>query len=113
MKHKIEVQKGDSCITDIVINSRQDEGWYEYIPQTGDRIELKMKNSSQQIVETVCVTVSDTEAGRISINMPTNLEAGKYTYDVTLTVTNEKGNPETYTICDENIYIVKEDEGHA
>ena len=112
-RHKITVEKGDTCITDVVIETKQDEGWYEYIPQINDKIQAVFKDHSNIVVKTVNVEVPSEEARRISIMMPSDLETGEYTYDVTLVCRGDDGEDEVHTICDDNIFIVKEDERNA
>ena len=112
-RHRITVEKGDSCITDVVIMSRQAEGWYEYIPKQGDRIKAVFKDKGSTVVREVTSEVTSDEVKRISLEMPSDLDAGDYTYDVSLTYRNEEGKDEVHTICDDNIFIVKEDERNA
>jgi len=112
-KHRITVEKGDTCITDIIITSRQTEGWYEYVPKLGDRVEAVFKNKENSVVKTVGAEVTSEEIERLSIEMPSDLDAGEYTYDMKLTYRNEDGKTEVHTICDDNIFIVKEDKRNA
>lgn len=112
-KHRIVVEKGNTCITDIVITSRQEDGWYEYIPKSGDIIKAVFKDKSNTVVKTVVSEVTTDKVKRISIEMPSELNAGNYTYDVLLVYRNYDGKEEVHTICDDNIFIVKEDERHA
>lgn len=112
-RHRITVEKGDSCITDVVIISKQDEGWYEYIPKQGDRIKAVFKDKGSTVVREVTSEVTSDEVERISLEMPSALDAGVYTYDISLTYRNEEGKDEVHTICDDNIFIVKEDKRNA
>ena len=111
-RHKITVSKDDQCITDIIINTRQPEGWFEYIPKAGDKFRVVVKNRRNDIVRETVTTVQDGNAERISLTIPTDLDGGKYTYDVMLILTEEEKET-THTICDENILIIKEDDAYA
>ena len=112
-KHRITVEKGDTCITDVIITTKQTEGWYEYIPKTGDKIKAVFKDKGSTVVREVTSEVTSDEIKRISLEMPSDLDAGEYTYDISLTYRNEESKDEVHTICDDNIFIVKEDKRNA
>lgn len=104
-KHKIIVNKWDKCLTDLLIKFKQEEGWYEYIPYEGDEITVTFRDASGTVKDTQTYEVPDANAKRITIEMPTTLDAGEYTYDVVLTTEDE----EVYTMCENNIFIIKEE----
>ncbi|MCQ2464677.1 MAG: DUF4469 domain-containing protein [Oscillospiraceae bacterium] len=111
-KHKIICEKGDKCITDLIIKSKQDEGYYEYIPVSGDEITVTVSDEAGTVKSQKTITVGENNVERISIDMPTDLDAGEYTYDIVLR-TAEGEETETYTLCTDNIFIIKEDANNA
>lgn len=108
-KHKIVVERGDTCIPVLFVLTRQDDGYYEYIPKKGDSVSLYIKNSNGTSVSLVRREIGFDNTERITLNIPTNLEKGEYTYDVVL----ETSEGEIHTICDDNILIIKDDGAHA
>lgn len=109
-KHRIIVERLDKCLAEIMIISKQPEGNYEYIPVKGDKLKVRIKDKKDTVVKTYEITVSEDLSDRMSMDIPTDLEAGEYTYDISITYAD---SDERHTVCDDNILIIKEDEGHA
>lgn len=107
--HRTVVERGDTCLIELEILVSQPEGWFEYIPDGGDAISVYIKNKSNEIVTQQTVTVEEGNTERIMLNIPTNLPAGDYTYDVTI----DTSYGEKHTICDEYILKIKEDGAYA
>lgn len=108
-RQRIIAEKGDQCDVELEIRIRQDEGWYEYIPRGGDRIIVVIDNAEKETVRSVAVTVPENNSERITVSIPTDLDAGTYTYDVIL---NYAGTSEKCTVCRDNILMIREDAQH-
>lgn len=108
-RQRITVEKNDQCDVELEIRIRQDEGWYEYIPVSGDTIAVHIDNAEGETVRSFSVTAPEGNNERIKVSMPTDLEAGTYTYDVILTYADTS---EKCTVCRDNILIIREDAQH-
>lgn len=106
--HKITVEKHDTCIVTLLVCTKQDEGWYEYIPIGNDTATVNIKNADNMIINTFVVVADSGNEDRITIEFPTDMNAGIYTYDIILESAGER-----HTICDENIFEIKEDSAYA
>lgn len=106
--HKITVEKHDTCIVTLLICTKQDEGWYEYIPIGNDTAMVNIKNTDNVIINTFVVAAAFGNEDRITIEFPTDMDAGIYTYDIILKTAGER-----HTVCDENIFEIKEDSAYA
>lgn len=105
--HKIIVERHDTCIVGLYIRTKQPDGWYEYIPCGGDVITVYIKNKENKKIYEFMQTVPPGNTDRINLKFPTDLPEGEYTYDVIL-----QSGSERHTVCDENIYIIKEDDAY-
>ncbi|MCQ2464388.1 MAG: hypothetical protein MJ095_02250 [Oscillospiraceae bacterium] len=105
--HKIIVERHDTCMVGLYIRTKQPDGWYEYIPCGGDKITVCIKDKHNELVHKFTQTTPPGNDDRITLNFPTDLPEGKYTYDVIL-----ESGPERHTICDENIYEIKEGDAY-
>lgn len=106
--HKIVVNKGDKCITDLIIERKLEEGWYEYIPYDGDEITVTFRDCNGEVKSSNTYEVSGNNTERITIDMPSELDAGEYTYDVVL----KTAEGEVHTMCQHNIFIIREVKTH-
>lgn len=108
--HRTVVERGDTCLLELDIRMIQSEGWFEYKPNTGDVIDMYIKNKDNEIVTQVTKTVEAGNEDNIVLPVPTTtLSKGEYTYDVIITFPGG----EKHTICDEYILKIKEDEAYA
>jgi len=107
--HRTVVERGDTCRLQLDIRVIQPEGWFDYIPEGGDRITVYIKNKDNAIVSQRTVTVPAGNEHKIMLEMPSDLEKGEYRYDVILETTDG----EKHTICDEYIFKIKEDGAYA
>lgn len=105
--HKIVTERHDTCIVALVIRTKQPDGWYEYVPCGGDVITVYIKDKKNKIVHKFLHTVPPGNDDRINLTFPTDLPEGEYTYDVIL-----QSGDERHTVCDENIFIIKEDDAY-
>ena len=108
-RQRITAEKGDQCDVELEIRIRQDEGWYEYIPQSGDTITVVVDDAEGETVRSLSVTAPENNSERITVSIPTDLNAGTYTYDVIL---NYAGTSGKCTVCRDNILIIREDAQH-
>ena len=106
--HRTVVERGDTYELELNIRVYQDEGYYEYFPVAGDKISVYVKQNNKVITEERLHVYADMEE-RVRINVPTQLPAGDYTYDVVISC----ADGEKHTICDEYILKIKEDSTHA